>query len=145
MSSRLSHSGTGERREPAGGQASPGERRELVVGHASAEGWTPVEYSHSAHRHASAPRGRPGSVQHRRAVAARARRRRTLAIDLAIGLTLALGAIVLAPGLAIVALLVLIGLLACVTSLAYGWLRGRKAARRRPPRAAPERTCGINS
>jgi hypothetical protein len=117
-------------------RSAAGERREFAGAHTPAEGWTPVEYNHSAHRHGGTPRGRPGSVQRRRALAARARRRRMLAIDLAIGLALALVAIVLAPGLAIVALLALVGLLACAASLAYGRLRGRKAGRRRPRRAA---------
>jgi Flp pilus assembly protein TadB len=88
-------------------------------------GWTPIEYNRSARRHERAPHGSPGSIHHhrRRAAAAQARSRRLLAIDLALGLALALLAIALAPGLAIVAILAVAGLLACAASLAYGRVR----------------------
>jgi Flp pilus assembly protein TadB len=98
--------------------------------HTLSDGWTPVEYTHSARRGGSSPLGRPGSVRRRRAAAARARRRRLLAIDLALGCVLALVVLVLASGLAIVALLALAGLLACGVSLALGRVRQRRSARK---------------
>ncbi|MGH2854901.1 MAG: hypothetical protein ACRDLF_12010 [Solirubrobacteraceae bacterium] len=107
--------------------------RAPVDGPTPAEGWTQVEYNHPARRGERALRGRPGSVQRRRAVAARARRRRLLAIDLALGLALALAAIAIAPGLAIVAILALAGLIACAVALVYG--RIRRHDDRRPPTA----------
>jgi Flp pilus assembly protein TadB len=121
VSSRPPHSAAG-RRAPLQGHA-PADH--------TAEGWTPIEYN-SAHRRGSAG-GRSGSLQRRRAAAVRARRRRLLAIDLALGLALALLAIALAPGLALVALLALLGLLACAVSLAYG----RRPATRRLHDAGP--------
>ncbi len=120
MSSRPPQS-VGIRARPSG--------RSPIDGHTPAEGWTPVAYNHSARRSGSTPPGRPGSVERRRA-AARARRRRLLAIDLALGFTLALAVIVIASGLAIVAVLALTGLLACAVSLAYGRVRRRRAAHR---------------
>jgi hypothetical protein len=51
-------------------------------------------------------------------------------IDLALGLVLALVAIMLAPGLAIVALLAASGLLACAGSFAYGRVSRRRAGGR---------------
>jgi hypothetical protein len=53
------------------------------------------------------------SRQRRREAAARVRRRRLAVIDLAIGATLALFGLIVAPGLAILALAALIALLAC--------------------------------
>ncbi len=117
----------------AGTGAPPPERTDgpaSLSDHTPADGWTPVEYTHSVRRGGSAPLGRPGSVQRRRAAAAHARRRRLLAIDLALGFALALVVLVLAAGLAIVALLALGGLLACAASIAFGRLRRRRPARR---------------
>jgi hypothetical protein len=74
-------------------------------------------------------------VHRRRTAAGRspighAHRRRLRLIDLALGLALALMAIMLAPGLAIVALLAAAGLLACAASFAYGRVRRRRAGNR---------------
>lgn len=62
-------------------------------------------------------------------LALRRRRRRQALHDVALGLTLAVLALLLAPGLAIVALIALIALLACVISLVVGHLRRRHGAR----------------
>ena len=75
------------------------------------------------------------SLPRRRAAAGRspigrARRRRLRLIDLALGLVLALVAILLAPGLAIVALLAAVGLLACAGLFAYGRVSRRRAGDR---------------
>ncbi len=96
---------------------------------ATVEGWSAVEYNHAHRRQRASPRSH--ELPHRRrVVAAEFRRRRLRLIDLALGLVLALVAIVLAPGLAIVALLALVGLLACGASLAY-----RRFSRRRDRRS----------
>lgn len=109
--------------------AGTGEWRALD-GHAPADdGWSSVAYNHSLRHHGRTPLGTPELVHRRRAVAAHARRRRLRLIDLALGLVLALLAIVLAPGLAIVALLALVGLLACGASFAVGRIRRRRAGR----------------
>lgn len=126
MSSRPSHSAA------AGGRAPDN-------GHTPAEGWTQIEYNRTARRHRSDPIGRSGSVRHpRRVAAARARRRRLLAIDLAIAFALGLAAIVIA-GLALVALVALSGLLACVVSLTRGRMHERRAVRERTHGRAPRR------
>ncbi len=62
----------------------------------------------------------------RRAAAARARRRRLRLFDLALGIVLALAAIVLAPGLAVVALLAAGGLLLSTASFIIGRVRRRR-------------------
>lgn len=69
------------------------------------------------------------SIHRRRADAARARRRRLLAIDAAIAVIIALLAIVLAPGVAIVALVALLVLAAC-----GAWVLGERLRRRRATR-----------
>ncbi|HEV3321596.1 MAG TPA: hypothetical protein VG147_05325 [Solirubrobacteraceae bacterium] len=108
---------------------------EALDGHTPADdGWSSVAYNHSLRRHERTPRGTPERVHRRRGAAGRspigrARRRRQRLIDLALGLVLALLAIVLAPGLAIVALLALVGLLACGASFAVGRARRRRAGR----------------
>lgn len=103
--------------------------------HAPADGWTPVEYTHSTHsthstRRGRPPHGRPGSVSRRRAAAARARRRRLLVADLALGFVLALVVLLVVSGLAIAALLALAGLLACGVSPTVERVRRRRSARR---------------
>ena len=67
----------------------------------------------------------PASVRRRREDAARARRRQLLLIDAGAALLLALVFIVLAPGLAIVAVGSLLVLAGCGASLAYGRVRTR--------------------
>ncbi len=114
-----------------------------VDGHTSAggsEGWSSVAYTHFPRHGRASPGTYEPARRRRRAATGRspighARRRRLRLIDLALGLTLALVAILLAPGLAIVALLAAIGLLACAVSLAYGRVRRRRWAgvRRSPP------------
>jgi hypothetical protein len=104
-------------------------------GHAPADGWTPVEYTHSTHsapskRRSGPLRGRPGSVARRRAAAARARRRRLLVADLALGFVLALVVLLVVSGLALAALLALVGLLACGVSLTVERVRRRRSARK---------------
>jgi len=106
----------------SGKWASPGEGGE-------GDGWSPIEYSRHPHRHPRAHGARDPN-RGRRAAAARARRRRLRLIDLAFALGLALVAIALAPGLAVVALLALVGLLACAASWAVGWARRRRAGDR---------------
>lgn len=91
---------------------------------------TPLE-----REHVWSERGRPqlevsNSVRRRRASAARTRRRRLLAIDLGLGLGLALLALVLAPGLAILAIVAAAVLLTCGASLLYGRTRRHFVARR---------------
>ena len=106
-------------------------------GPASAEeGWSSVAYNHSSRHRARAPLGAHELVHRRRAAAAHVRRRRLRLIDVALGLVLALVAIALAPGLAIVALLVVVGLLACAGSLAFGRVRRRRAGNPRRSRRA---------
>jgi len=116
----------------AGSAVRPREQTDGLArnGNPPADGWTPVEYTHSARLGGSAPLGRPTPIHRRRAAAARARRRRLLVADLALGFALALVVLVLASGLAIAALLALGGLLACAVSPTLGRLRRRRSARR---------------
>lgn len=93
------------------------------------DGWSSVAYNHSP-RHGHPTVGTPAPVHRRRAAAAHARRRRLRLIDVGLGLALALLAILLAPGLAIVALLAVVGLLACGASFAVGRARRRTAGNR---------------
>jgi Flp pilus assembly protein TadB len=70
----------------------------------------------------------------------RARRRRRLArMDVGFGLLVAVVAIVLAPGLAIVALAALIGLVACIVSVVLERRGSRRHVLRSEQRAAPQR------
>jgi hypothetical protein len=111
------------------------------------EDWSSVVYNHSSRHRARAPLGGHEPVHRRRAAAGRspigrARRRRLRLIDLGLGVALALLAILLAPGLAIVALLALVGLLACGASLAVGRVRRRRAGNHRRPRRVDPPTPG---
>ncbi len=92
-----------------------------------AEGWTSVHYFPARHAEAPAagPPGAGGALRARRVAATRARRRRLVALDLALGLVLALLVLVLAPGVAFAALLAVVGLAACAGSLLVGRLRRR--------------------
>jgi Flp pilus assembly protein TadB len=72
----------------------------------------------------------PRSIHRRRAYAARARRRRLLVVDLALGLAVALVAVLVGPGLAIVALGALVVLGVCGASLLYGRVVRRRRVRR---------------
>lgn len=74
----------------------------------------------------SAPAWTPRSIHRRRAHAARARRRRLLAVDAAIAVAIALIALVLAPGVAIVAIVALLVLAVC-----GAWVLGERVRRRR--------------
>ncbi len=94
------------------------------------EGWSSVAYNHSSRHHSHAPMGTPELVHRRRAAVSHARRRRRRLIDMALGLVLALLAVLLAPGLAIVALLIVVALLACAASFAYEQIRRRRAGGR---------------
>jgi hypothetical protein len=67
---------------------------------------------------------------HRRRAAVYARRRRLRLVDLALGLVLALVAILLAPGLAVVALLAAAGLLVSTASFIIGRVRRRRPGNR---------------
>jgi hypothetical protein len=71
----------------------------------------------------------PRSIHRRRAHAARARRRRLLLVDLAVGLVIALAAVLVGPGLAIVAIGALPVLGVCGASLLYERLARRRGAR----------------
>ncbi len=75
----------------------------------------------------------PRSVYRRRVAAAAARRRRLLLIDLALGLLLALMAIVIAPGLAIAAIVALFVMLGYAATLIFGRVRRRRAGRKLRP------------
>jgi hypothetical protein len=68
-------------------------------------------------------------VRRRRASASRARRRRLLLLDAAIGAGLALFGLIVAPGLAVLALAALAVLGACGVSALAGRFRGRTAPR----------------
>jgi Flp pilus assembly protein TadB len=81
----------------------------------------------------------PRSVHRRRAAAARIRRRRLLVADVGLGLVLALLAIAIAPGLAMVALVALLVLFGCAASVFYPRVRARRAARARQARGRPLR------
>jgi Flp pilus assembly protein TadB len=72
----------------------------------------------------------PLSIHRRRAHAARARRRQLLLVDLALGLAIALVALLVGPGLAIVALGALVVLGGCGASLLYARVVRRRRARR---------------
>lgn len=72
----------------------------------------------------------PRSIHRRRASAARARRRRLLVVDLALGLAIALVALLVGPGLAIVAIGALLVLGGCGASLLYERVTRRRRARR---------------
>jgi hypothetical protein len=100
------------------------------------DGWTPTAYNHrvAPHHRRDALHGPPRSLHRRRVAAAEARRRRLLLIDLALGVMLALLAIVIAPGLAIVALVAVVVMLGYGLTLIFGWARRRRAVRRRRPR-----------
>jgi predicted lysophospholipase L1 biosynthesis ABC-type transport system permease subunit len=73
-------------------------------------------------------------------------RRNTLLVDVAIALAIAGLVLVVAPGLAIVAILAVLALVVCAVSFAFvGWRRRRaryrpSRARRPPPRRSPPRT-----
>lgn len=70
----------------------------------------------------------------------RARRRRQLArMDVGFGLLVAVVAMVLAPGLAIVALAALIGLVACIVSVVLERRGSRRRVLDSKRRAAPQR------
>jgi len=76
------------------------------------------------------------AARRRRAAAARARRKRLLRIDIALALLLALATLVLAPGLAMVALIALGVLVLCALSLVVERLRARRTLRRAASRDA---------
>ena len=76
------------------------------------------------------------SLQRRRVAASRVRRRRLLAIDLGIGVALAVAGLILAPGLAILALAALIVLLAVAAWAGGERLLARQRRLRRRQRAA---------
>ncbi len=86
-----------------------------------------VTGARDVHRLEALGLGPPASIHRRRAEAARARRRRLLALDLGCGLALAAVALAIAPGLAIVGIAALIGLLACALSGGYAWMHRRRA------------------
>ncbi len=81
---------------------------------------------------------RAASLRARRIAAMRVRRRRLLVIDLAIAAALALFGLIVAPGLAILALFALLVLIACAGWIVAERVRARRAAR--PRRAAGERS-----
>jgi len=72
------------------------------------------------------PTGPAAAVVRRRAAAARVRRRRLLLVDAGIGLLLAVLGLILAPGLAILALAAFVVLVLCAV-----WLLGERIAARR--------------
>ncbi len=80
------------------------------------------------------------AILRRRAAAAAARRKRLLTVDLTVGAALGLALLLIAPGLAIVAL-VLLGALAglLITTVARWLLRRRRDAPRHTPPTAPRR------
>jgi hypothetical protein len=81
--------------------------------------------------------GPAATVQRRRAAAARVRRRRLLVADLALGAALALFGLIVAPGLAIVALGALVVLLGCGVWAVVERRRGRRVPPPRPVRPSP--------
>jgi hypothetical protein len=81
----------------------------------------------------------PATVRRRREHAAMVRRRQLLLIDMAAALVLAIVFIVVAPGLAIVAIGSLLVLLGCGASLLYGRVRAHAARRRSARRSATVR------
>jgi hypothetical protein len=80
---------------------------------------------------------RAASLQRRRVAASRVRRRRLLAADLAVGAALALFGLIVAPGLAILALAGL-----AVLALCGIWMAGERLLRRRARRARLARRPG---
>ena len=82
---------------------------------------------------------RVASLRMRRAAASRVRRRRLLVLDVAIGAALALFGLIVAPGLAILALAGFLALGACVGWAAFERLRAR---RRETGSSAPARARG---
>ncbi len=96
---------------------------------------TPSNHRRPARKHHRPARALPpGSIQSRRAAAARVRRRRLLVGDLLLGLLLGLIGLAIAPGLAVVAIAALAVLLAMAV---WGALRARK--KRLRMRQAPTR------
>jgi hypothetical protein len=90
--------------------------------------------------------GPAAAVQRRRMAAARVRRRRLFVADLSLGAALALFGLIIAPGLAIVALGAMVVLLGCGIWAIVERRRGRRVRSRRPRRrsgrsqaSAPER------
>jgi len=77
---------------------------------------------------------RTGALRRRRVEAARVRRRRMLLADIAAGALLALAGIVLAPGLAILALAALLALGGCCA-----WVLGERVHARRTDSAGSRR------
>jgi Flp pilus assembly protein TadB len=73
---------------------------------------------------------RTASLRRRRAAAATVRRRRLMLGDLGLAVAIAVLALILAPGLAIVGLGALLVLAGCAAWLAVGALRARLARRR---------------
>ena len=80
---------------------------------------------------------RDAALRRRRLAATRVRRRRLLAIDLGVAAALALFGLIVAPGLAILALFALIVLVACALWIVAERLRARRSPllRRRRRRA----------
>ena len=82
----------------------------------------------------------PRDMSQLRARRERARRRRRLArMDVGYGLLVAVVVIVLAPGLAIVALAALVGLVACIVSVVLERRGSRHRVLDRKQRGAPQR------
>jgi hypothetical protein len=72
----------------------------------------------------------------------RRKRRRHLVArrqDVAIGVLVALAALIIGPGLAVIAIIALLVLLVCGISLGVGRTRGRRSGRRRSRRVGPPR------
>jgi len=125
--------GTGEWAAVDGHASGSGRERTALDGNTSvgrAEDWSSVAYNHSLRHHSRASPGMPELIHRRRAAVAHARRRRLWLIDLALGLVLALVAIVLAPGLAVVAVLAAAGLLVSTASFIIGRVRRRRPGNR---------------
>ena len=76
---------------------------------------------------------RVASLRMRRAAASRVRRRRLLVLDVAIGAALALFGLIVAPGLAILALAGFIALGLCVAWAAFERARARRGETGRAP------------
>lgn len=109
--------------------------------------------SESAHLHDEPPYALPGeedelltaSIRRRRAAAAAERRRRLLTVDLGLGLALALFGLLLAPGLAIVGLVLILAVAGLLGSALVGRRRRRRAdarVRSVTPRRSPGRRAG---
>jgi hypothetical protein len=71
----------------------------------------------------------PEQIRSRREAAARTRRRRLLVGDLLLGLGLCLVGLIVAPGLAVIAIAASLVLLACGLSALYGRRRGHRMQR----------------